>query len=191
MPQSPKPKISPRQVDRFETLFEKLQSLARQVETAARSRPGGAVPDDMRVKAEALLYEVLPFREARYARELPLAAPHFSGLSAQLAEALTALVTFETRHSQWDARFDEPVWSTTGRFIQRLRRLAPRPGSKAAIRAAAQAEMEEAKRAADMIEIRRKLVQRLVQSERELPPSLLAQQVEREENNLSPGPRIR
>lgn len=184
------PKTTSRMAERHEVLFPKLQALTHKIETVARQRPERAVPDKVRAEAEALLFEAEAFRQLRRRRALPLAAPHFGGLAGQLAEALAALVAFEARYTQWDARFDEPVWMVPDR-IMKVRRLTPKAGSKAAIRAAARAEAEKTKREADMVDLRAKLVQRLVQSQREPPPSLFAQHSETPDKNLSPEPILR
>lgn len=167
MPKPPIPKeLSPRLIERHETLFPKLQAFTRTMQSAAARRPRGVVPEGMRVMAEALLFEALPFGTSRQRRELPVAAPDCAGLAGQLSAALAAMVAFEARHSQWDARFAEPVWMADDHHIHRLKRLAPKPGSKAAVKAVAKAEMEEAARAARMVELRARLVQRLAQSQR-------------------------
>ena len=162
MPSQKAPKTTSREAARHEALFPKLQALTRKVELIARKKPEQAVPETIRAEAGVMLFEIETFRQLRRPRAVPPAAPHFGGLAAQLAEALTAMVAFETRYTQWDARFEEPVWKVP-HGIMKIRRLAPRPGSKAAIRAAALAEAEKAKQAAKMIELRRKLVIRLTQ----------------------------
>lgn len=163
MPKSPKPKkLSPRLIERHETLFPKLQALTRTVQALSARRPRRLVPEEMRVTAEALLFEALPFSAGRR-RDLPVAAPDCAGLVGQLRAALAAMMAFEARHSQWDMQFGEPVWLADDHRIHQLKRLAPKPGSKAAAKAEARAEMRTAARAARMLEIRALLVKRLTQ----------------------------
>jgi hypothetical protein len=170
MPKPPKPrKLSPRLIERHETLFPRLQALARTMQAIAARRPRGLVSEDMRVTAEALLFEALPFSAGGRHRDLPVAAPDCAALAGQLSAALAAMMAFEARYSQWDARFAEPVWMADDHRIRRLKRLAPKPGSKAAAKAAAKAEMEAAAQAARMVEIRARLAQRLAQSRRHDP----------------------
>ena len=126
------------------------------------------MPEAVRIAAEAVLFEAEAFRSRRRNRDLPTAAPHFSGLAAQLGEALAMLVAFETRHTQWNATIGETTWIVEG-SIMRPRRLRPRPGSKAAARADAMARQEADLRAARMVELRAKLVQRLVQFHSRVP----------------------
>jgi len=170
MPKPPIPKkLSPRLIERHEDLFPKLQTLTRKVQSISARQPRSLVPEAMRVAAEALLFEALPFSAGRRRGDLPVAALDCAGLAGQLSAALAAMMVFEARHSQWDARFGEPVWIADDHQVHRLKRLAPRPGSKAAAKAAAKAEMDAAARAARMVELRAKLVQRLAQSRRHDP----------------------
>ena len=169
MPKPPIPKkLSPRLIERHEVLFPKLQALTRTMQATSARRPRSLVPEDMRVTAEALLFEALPFSAGRR-RDLPVAAPDCAGLTGQLRAALAAMMAFEARHSQWDTRFAEPVWMADDQKIHRLKRLAPKPGSKAAAKAAARAEMEKAAQVVRMVEIRARLAQRLAQSQRHDP----------------------
>jgi len=160
-PKPPKP-ITLRLIERHEALFPKLQTFARQVQAQAARRPLGVVSDDLRAEAEALLFEAQPFRERGERGALPLAAPHLGGLAGQLSAALAALLAFEARHSQWDARANAPVWALD-RGVRPLKRLMPKPGSKAAAQAAARSERDAQARAAKMADLRAKLVKRLTQ----------------------------
>ncbi len=162
MPRKSTAKIPRRLAERQEVLFARLQALARQVQAAARQRPAQPVPEDVRAKAETMLFEVQPFRASRSKPVLRDPAPHYAGLATQLAEALAVLVAFEARHTHWDARVDAPAWVVPGPMMT-LRRLGPRPGSKAAVRALAKAEVDKAARAAAMLDLRARLVQRLYQ----------------------------
>jgi hypothetical protein len=166
MREKPRPKISRRMAERHEAFCPKLQKLARQVGATGRSSPKLAVPDAVRREAEALLFDVQPFREIPTRGALPVAAPHYGGLAAQLAEALTALLAFEQRHTQYNFLTLQPQWSVEGPGVMPVKRLAPRPGSLAAVRARAQAEHEKSRRVAKMAYYRAELARRLEQSER-------------------------
>jgi hypothetical protein len=165
MPTRPTPKIPRRTAERQEVLFQKLQAFARQVQGVAGRRPGMGVPEKVRRTAEALLFDVEPFREAPRRRVLPDTAPSYGGLAAQLGEALTALVAFETRHTHWDAVRLQPMWLVS-HGLMKVRRLAPRPGSKAAARADALDERDRERREAEILDLRRKLVRRLEMADR-------------------------
>ncbi len=172
MPLKPTPEIPRRMAERQEAVFARLQALARQVQ--ARQRPGGAVPDRLRTEAEKLLFEAQCFRPDYAKHGLPAPAPHCGGLAAQLADALTALMEFETRHTQWDAVEGATMWAVSGATMP-VRRLQPRPGSKAAARAEAKARQVAERRAAYMVDLRAKLVERLAQfRSREPAPSSTA-----------------
>lgn len=172
MSQNPVPQIPRRLAARQEAVLARLQLLARQVQGRARNAPSGAVPDPLRSAAGALLFDVQRFSERRRKSVLPQAAPHYGGLATQLAEALAVLVGFEARHTQWNAAVGDSMWLVPGPMMK-VRRLMPRPGSKAAARAEARARQEQELRAARMVELRARLVERLVQyRRRELAPDL-------------------
>lgn len=164
MPRELPAKIPRRLALRQEALYEALQTLARTVAASAARTPARAVPEAMRAKAETLLFAAESFRPTRRGRTLPQAAPQLSGLAAQLTEALSLLIAFETRHSQWNAVLGETVWRVDGP-VMRLRRLQPRPGSRAACHAEAKARQEAELRAARVADLRQKLVLRLAQFE--------------------------
>lgn len=151
--------IERRLIDRQESLFEKLQALAREVERLAKRNPTGAVPEAIRVKAEALLFDSLGFRPGRRG-ELPVAAPHLGGLATQLADALAALVAYEQRHTFWDHARNLPRWQAT-RGVIFIKRMSPRPGTRTRILADHRALEDERRRAAEMLEIRAKLAKLL------------------------------
>ena len=168
----PVPQIPRRLAARQEAVLARLLPLARQVQGQARNAPSGAVPAPLRSAAEALLIDVQRFGEQRRKPLLPQAAPNYGGLATQLAEALTVLIAFETRHTQWNAAVGDSMWLVPGPMMK-VRRLMPRPGSKAAARAEARARQEQELRAARMVDIRAKLVQRLAQfRQREPMPDL-------------------
>ncbi|NGP16933.1 hypothetical protein [Devosia aurantiaca] len=164
--------ISRRMAERHENLLPMLQVLARKLQSMAARSPNRAVPDDLRSQAEAMLFEVEVFRERRQRPALPVGAPHYRGLASQLTEALAAMIAFEQRHVAWNAATEEPQWNLApgkkdGRVgIMKVKRLTPRPGSKAAARADAQARLEEELRAGRMLRIRAALVDRLTKSQR-------------------------
>lgn len=162
MPRKTPAKIPRRLALRQEAVFENLHSLARAIQSGAARSPARAVPEDLRIRAEALLFAAQAFHPGRRGSTLPEAAPHLSGLAMQLGEALTRLIAFETRHSQWNAVLGETVWSVDGP-VMRLKRLRPRPGSRAAAHAEAKARQEADLRAARNADLRQKLILRLDQ----------------------------
>jgi hypothetical protein len=174
MPSKPDREIPRRVAERQEAVFGRLQALAREVQALARQRSGRPVPDRLRQEAEKLLIEARCFYPDHARAGLPVLARHCGGLAAQLADALTALMAFETRHTHWDALEAETLWAVSGAKM-RVRRLQPRPGSKAAARAEAKARQAAERRAAYMVDLRAKLVQRLAQfRSREPAPSSAA-----------------
>lgn len=162
MPLIPTPQIPRRMATRQEDVFVKVQALMRQVQALARQQPARAVPDRLLVAAEKLLFEARCFRPYHAKRGLPAPAPHCGDLAAQLAETLTALMAFETRHTEWDAVEGETMWAVSESKMP-VRRLQPRAGSKAAARAEARARQAARLRAANMVDLRAKLVERLAQ----------------------------
>lgn len=197
-PRPPKP-ITPRLIERHETLFPKLQALARRVEAQAARRPQGAVSDALRAEAEALLFEAETLVEFRAHAALPVAAPHLGGLAGQLRAALADLLAFEARHSHWDARANASVWALA-RGSRTVKRLMPRPGSRAAAQAAARAEKEAQTQAAKMADLRAKLVKRLTQfrmretippEAAEPPAPAQAAAPDKSGSHRPPGPTIR
>lgn len=168
----PRPEISRRMAERHENLLPRLRELARKLERTGARSPLMAVPDDLRSQAEAMLFDVQVFRELRWRTALPVAAPHYGGLASQLAEALTAMIAFEQRHVEWNAATEQPQWNLApgkndGRIgIMKVQRLAPRPGSKAAVRADAQAKQDRELAASRVVNMRAQLVERLAQSMR-------------------------
>lgn len=115
-----------------EALYLRLEALVRLAGGVGARRPGEPVPDEVRARAEDLLYESRRFAAAgirsRSGRRggVEPAAPTYGGLAAQLSEALAALETYEHRHTRWDGGLKCVVWQVEGAPLP-VRRLNPRP----------------------------------------------------------------
>ena len=152
-----KSRISRRMAERHGALFLRLEPLARQAEAMAAKHKLKAVPEDMRLKAEAALYESHAFCLQRR-RCLTPAAPHFGALSTQLGAVLAEMVAFETSHSQWDKARKARMWLVEGGAALPVRRLLPKNGIPTAD--------EDAQRAAYMGDLRIRLAERIDQFNR-------------------------
>jgi len=123
--------VTPEQAERHEALVTRLLRLLRQVESVAARRPDEPVSAALETIAADLLFEATQFC-ARKLRALPVPAPDYPGLAAQLGQALADLETFEARHTVWDAAQKAFVWRFTlsrARPIARLRQAVAPPVS--------------------------------------------------------------
>jgi hypothetical protein len=123
--------VAPARAAAHEALVARLQHLGRQAEAIAARRPEEAVGAAVVRIAADLLYEAQRFAPAAARRGLPMPAPDYAGLAAQLGQALAALEAFETEHTAWDAGRKGFVWRlgpTRTLPVARLRQpLAPPP----------------------------------------------------------------
>lgn len=124
--------ITINRAEAHEALYLRLEALSRLAAGVATRKPGEPVPDEVRARAEDLLYDCRAFagrgvrtRSERRRGVVP-AAPTYGGLAAQLGEALAALEAFEHRHTQWDARLKCVAWRTEGTPLP-VKRLNPQP----------------------------------------------------------------
>ncbi|WDR02025.1 hypothetical protein PSQ19_15255 [Devosia algicola] len=123
-------KITRPTAQRHEAIFLRLTSLTKQAEAAAARRPGGEVPDGVRMVAEGLLFDCRPFLVRSPGRALPVAAPVYGALAAQLGQALAGLVAFEARCTSYDGQHNCYVWHLGDNGflpVQRLRPQLPPP----------------------------------------------------------------
>lgn len=154
--------ISPRQAARHEALYLRLAPLASQVQAAAAKNPARAVHETIRQLAEGLLFDCRAFAGQR-GRDLPVAAPAYGPLAAQLGAGLAELIGFEARHTRWDVEWQAQLWLTTARDPLPVKRLAPKIAVK----------LEDGE-TAEVAEVRRLLterINRLTKPDTYVPPS--------------------
>lgn len=113
------------QAARHEALVLRLQNLQKPVETLAARRPAEPVGAEVARLAADLLFEADRLAGARRRGALPMPAPDYAGLAAQLGQALAALEAFETRHTVWDAAKKAFCWSIAPRRNVPVQRLRP------------------------------------------------------------------
>lgn len=126
--------ITVKRAEAHEALHLKLETMARLAAGVGARQPLAPVPDEVRIRAESLLYDCRPFAlgggTARRGRRggVEPAAPTYGGLSAQLGEALAALDAFEDRHTHWDPALKCVVWRVNGAPLP-VQRLNPTPAA--------------------------------------------------------------
>ena len=107
-----------------EALVARLARLLKQAEAIAVRRPEEGVPRAVGALAADLLFEAARFGPSAAHPAIPMAAPSYAGLAAQLGQAMAVLEDFEARHTQWDARLGAFVWrfgAKRGEPVARLR----------------------------------------------------------------------
>ena len=126
--------ITVKRAEAHEALHLKLETMVRLAAGVGARQPLAPVPDEVRIRAESLLYDCRPFSlvggTARGGRRggVEPAAPTYGGLSAQLGEALAALDAFEDRHTHWDPALKCVVWRVNGPPLP-VQRLNPTPAA--------------------------------------------------------------
>lgn len=124
--------ITVKRAEVHEALHLKLEAMVRLAAGVGARQPLAPVPDEVRIRAESLLFECRPFAliggTARGGRRggVEPAAPTYGGLSAQLGAALAALDAFEDRHTHWDPALKCVVWRVAGDPLP-VQRLNPTP----------------------------------------------------------------
>jgi len=96
------PIVSHAMAERHEALWIRLTALHKDLGALAAKKPADPVGDPLRITAESLLSDCVPFVPGRSLR-LPVAAPDHAGLLVQLGQALALLDAFEVQHSFWSA----------------------------------------------------------------------------------------
>jgi hypothetical protein len=139
------------QAERHEALWLSLAALHKDTVALGAKRPNADVSDALRINTEGLLSDCAPFIRQRRER-LPVAAPDLMGLAAQLGQALAALESWESRHTNWDERFNCRVWRLDRGYLPIMRLKPPAAALKA--------------ERTDMADLRDKLARRLEQRER-------------------------
>lgn len=156
--------------DRHEALHLKLSALAAHVQAMAVRRGDTPLPPETRRLAGDLLSAVHPFAVHPFADQpagsqqasrpqapgrrirLPVVASGYAGLAAQLGEALAGLDAWEARHSFWSPTHKCFLWRVEGR---------PTPLPIRRLRPEALAIVEPAAEAAEVSDMRHKLLERI------------------------------
>lgn len=89
--------------ERHEALWLSLTALHADIKSLAAKKPDAAVSEPVRIVAESLLGEAVPFLPKAQKARLPVAAADLAGLAVQLGQALAGLDAWESRHSFWHA----------------------------------------------------------------------------------------
>lgn len=118
----PAPSTSQDLAERHEALWLRLTALHHDTAAIAAKKPDAPVSDTLRIAAESLLADAVPFLPYPKMR-LPVAAPELMGLSVQLGQALAWLDAWEARHAFWNAAMNCRCWRIgTGSLpVMRLR----------------------------------------------------------------------
>ena len=140
------PNVTHALAERHEALWIGLAALHRDVLALGAKRPGAAVSDAVRSRAEGLLSDCLPFLAQNRIR-LPVAAPDMAGLAVQLGQGLAALEAWESQRSFVDPVLGCRMWRVTGARLPIMRLKPP---------AAALAKPRQ-----DVEELREKLIKRI------------------------------
>ena len=114
--------------ERHEALWLSLTTLHKDIAALAGKKPDAFVSEPVRIAAESLLGDCVPFLPQPKMR-LPVAAPDLAGLAVQLGQVLAGLDAWELRHTFWDAGKACRCWRVGGEAlpIMRLRPQLPPP----------------------------------------------------------------
>ncbi|WP_375452309.1 hypothetical protein [uncultured Devosia sp.] len=141
-----RPKATHALAERHEALWLSLTALHKDLVALGAKKPDAAVSEPVRIVAEGLLSDGLPFTRQRRER-FPVAAGDLAGLAVQLGQALAGLDVWESLNTTWDERYKCRIWRVDGAYRPVMRLKPP---------ALALKHPRD-----DMADIRRKLVQRL------------------------------
>jgi hypothetical protein len=84
--------------ERHEVLWVRLTALHKSCISLGAKKPGAAVSEPVRIEAEGLLSDCVPFSPTRR-HHLPPAAPDLAGLAVQLGQAIAMLDSWQSRHT--------------------------------------------------------------------------------------------
>lgn len=110
--------------ERHEALWLALTALHKDALALGAKKLTAPVPETLRISAEGLLSDCLPFGASRRGK-LPVAASDMGGLAVQLGQALAALDAWENQHSFLDPRFDCRMWRVKNGQLPVLRLKPP------------------------------------------------------------------
>lgn len=122
-PVAPKPGTWPRAThalaERHEALWLRLSALHKDIVALGTKQPGAPTSEPVRIVAEGLLSDALPFTRQR--KGFPVAATDLAGLAVQLGQALAALDRWESLNTTWDERYKCRVWRLDGEDLPVMR----------------------------------------------------------------------
>lgn len=147
------PRVTHALAERHEALWLSLAALHKDIAALAAKKPAAPVSEPVRITAEGLLSDCVPFIRRRSHR-LPVAAGDLAGLAVQLGQALAGLEAWEAANSQWRADLNAFVWKVKAAEPLPVMRLRPRL-------VPANLTGPDPKRAAESRKIRDKLVERI------------------------------
>ena len=110
--------------ERHEALWLALAALHKDVLALGVKKLTAPVPDMLRIAAEGLLSDCVPFGPSRRGR-LPVSAPDMGGLAVQLGQALAVLDAWESQRSFLDPRFKCRMWRVGGPRLPIMRLKPP------------------------------------------------------------------
>nr|WP_314256224.1 hypothetical protein [uncultured Devosia sp.] len=137
--------------ERHEALWLKLAALHKDMLALGARKPAAPVSEPVRIEAEGLLSDSVPFSATRRNR-LPVAAHDLAGLAVQLGQAIAVLEAWQSQHTEISPLHQCLMWDLGGSSRIPVMRLKP---PAAAI-----------PRPLDMVDIRAKLVKRIDQRNR-------------------------
>lgn len=114
--------------EQHEALWLRVTALHKDSVALGAKKPDGAVPDSLRIAAEGLLYDCVPFGPHSRRSRLPVAARDMGGLAVQLGQALAGLDAWESQRSYLDPRFDCRMWRVKAGQLP-IMRLKPPAGA--------------------------------------------------------------
>ena len=112
------------QAERHEALWLSLTALHKDIVALGAKKPGAPVSEPVRIVAEGLLCDCVPFTRKRSER-LPVAAADLAGLAVQLGQALAGLDAWESLHTSWDERFKCRIWTLNSGYLPIMRLKPP------------------------------------------------------------------
>lgn len=132
--------------ERHEAVWLALAALHKDVLALGAKKLTAPVPEILRIAAEGLLSDCVPFGPSRRGR-LPVAASDMGGLAVQLGQALARLDAWESQRSFLDPQLGCRMWLVAGTRLPIMRLRPPA------------AALPKAHR--DMADLRQKLAQRI------------------------------
>ena len=110
--------------ERHEALWLSLTALHKDILALGAKKPDAPTSEPVRIAAEGLLSDCVPFGPSRRTR-LPVAAADLAGLAVQLGQALSGLDAWESQRSFLDAQLGCRMWRVEGASLPIMRLKPP------------------------------------------------------------------